>query len=267
VTEGFASVWVTPMAWSKAVESFSPAPQITGHSSEHISGFGQFSYVLDKQGIDSARKEVAMSQLVVCKSKNGIVLGADSHAVMVDAAGNLQDVTINRLIQLSTHSAILSGGTSIGENMCRSLRDFIAKEDLHGVRSIYEASLPFLATEYERFMRKTCELVPLDPLHQVSFILAGYDEEDIQDPFRLFLMWTKRKLPQLDGDEITTAFTVPRIMRLEYRLSQLRQSNASLEQLLAEVRNALEKQALALEEVVRPFHHGLITVEGFKSVE
>jgi hypothetical protein len=227
---------------------------------------GTLSYYLaENKGIDSARKEVGMSQLIVCKSKNGIVLGADSHAVMVDAAGNLQDVTINRLIQLSTHSAILSGGASIGENMCRSLKDFIVKEDLRGIRSIYEASLPFLATEYERFMRRTCELVPLDPLHQVSFILAGYDEADIQNPFRLFLLWTKKKLPQLDGDEITSAFAVPRIMRLEYRLSRLCQSNASTEQLLTEVRNAFEKQAL--EEVVGPFHYALITAEGFKSVD
>jgi uncharacterized coiled-coil protein SlyX len=208
-----------------------------------------------------------MSQLIVCKSKDGIVLGADSHAVIVDAAGDPQDVTINRLIQLSSHSAILSSGASIGENMCRSLREFIAKEDLRGVSAIYAASLPFLATEYERFMQRACEVVPLDPLHQVSFILAGYDEADMKDPFRLFLLWTKKKLPQLDGDEITSVFTVPRIMRLEYRLSRLRQSNASLEQFLTEVQNTLEKQAAALQEVVRPFHYALITAEGFRSVE
>ena len=45
--------------------------------------------------------------------------------------------------------------------------------------------------------------MPIDPIHQVSFILAGKTEKDQKMPFRLYYLWTKKKLPQIDGDEIS----------------------------------------------------------------
>ena len=45
-------------------------------------------------------------------------------------------------------------------------------------------------------------------------------------PHRLYLIWTKKKLPQLDGDEITSAFAVPRLIRLGCKLNQLCKENA-----------------------------------------
>ena len=48
--------------------------------------------------------------------------------------------------------------------------------------------------------------MPIDPIHQVSFILAGKTEKDQKMPFRLYYLWTKKKLPQIDGDEISQRF-------------------------------------------------------------
>ena len=41
--------------------------------------------------------------------------------------------------------------------MCQSLREFIQQEGLHTIEEGYGAALPFLATEYERFMRNRRE--------------------------------------------------------------------------------------------------------------
>jgi hypothetical protein len=115
-------------------------------------------------------------------------------------------------------------------------------------------------------MRKYCEIIPLDPIHHVHFILAGYTEKDTQNPFRLYLIWTKKKLPQLDGDEISTAFAVPRIMRLEYKLNRLCKENRPLDDILPEVRDTLEKLSEHQEEIGPPFSYALITNEGFQPI-
>lgn len=205
-----------------------------------------------------------MSQLIACKSRDGVVFGADAKAVDVDLNGNLIELKIERLHQLSDHAAILNGGAAAGEAMCRSLKRFVDDENLRSVDDIHMAALPFLATEYERLMRKTCEIHPIDPIHQVTFILGGLSEKDPRNPFHLYLMWTKRKLPMLDSDEIGTSFSVPRIIKLEHRLHQIAQQQGELDQVITVVRQEMERLAQADEEVSHPLSFAYITMDGFK---
>jgi hypothetical protein len=103
----------------------------------------------------------------------------------------------------------------------------------------------------------------VDPIHHVYFIPAGYTPKDPQRPFRLHLLWTKKKLPQLDGDEISIAYTAPRIMGLEYKLNQLCRENAPLDHILSEIKKDMEKLAKTQEEIGPPFNYAFITKEGF----
>ena len=132
-------------------------------------------------------------------------------------------------------------------------------------QDIYGASLAFLSTEYERFMRKKCELLPIDPIHQVSFILAGRTEKDREMPFRLYFFWTKKKLPRLDGDEISYAFSVPRRMGLEFQLNKMGKENAPLSEILKKVTEGME-HLKARGEVSSFLSYATITEEGFQSV-
>jgi len=208
-----------------------------------------------------------MSQLICCKDGNGVVLGVDSRAVFFDPRGDMGHMEVKRMTQLSRHTAILSGGAVEGAEMCRALKTFIEDEGLDDVQAVYGAALPFLAGEYEKFVRKECEVLPIDPIHHVYFILGGFTGRDRQQPFRLYLLWTKKKLPQLDGDEVTSSFTAPRIMGLEYRLNQLCKDNKPLDQLLVEVRNGMIKTAQSQEEIGPPFSYAVITEEGFRTVD
>jgi hypothetical protein len=208
-----------------------------------------------------------MSQLIAVKNANGIVVAADSKALDSDTTGNITEYSINRLIKLSDRTAILAGGAGAGENMCRALKEFITEERLRDVEAVYTAALPFLASEYQQFMRKTCEVLPFDPIHHIHFILAGYSGKNIRNPFQLYLFWTKKKLPQLDSDEITAAFSVPRLIRLEHRLNQMAHSDESLEKLYTEVRSGLERQAEVQEDVAGPMAYALITRDGFQRKE
>lgn len=208
-----------------------------------------------------------MSQLIAVKNTNGIVVAADSKALDGDNFGNITEYSIKRLIKLSDHTAILAGGAVAGENMCRALEKFIAEERLLDVEAVYTAALPFLASEYQQFMRKSCEVLPVDPIHHIHFILAGYSGKNRRNPFQLYLLWTKKKRPQLDGDEITAAFSVPRLMRLEHSLNQMAQSNTSIEKVYAEVRLGMEKQAEIQEDVAGPMAYAVITRAGFQRKE
>ena len=209
-------------------------------------------------------KEITMSQLIACKNRHGIVLATDSKAIDVDASGKIMEYSISRLLPLNDHTAILAGGAAAGESMAKALKGFIADENLADVDAVYNAALPFLASEYTDFMSKTCEIQPLDPVHQVHFILAGRSVRDPQKPFKMYFLWTKKKLPQLDGDEITAAFTVPRIIRLEYKLSQMVAENAGIDKMQDVIRDGMALQAEKNEEVCGPFHYAVITKEGIK---
>lgn len=205
-----------------------------------------------------------MSQLFACKTYDSIVLASDGKAVDVDANGNLIELGVDRMHQLSQHSAILTGGAAAGEAMCIALKHFVAAENLFYIDEIYQAALPLLSTEYERFMRRTCKTHPIDPIHQVTFILAGYTPNNIENPFHMYLVWTKKKLPMLGSDEIGTAFSVPRILKVEHRLHQLAEQGVGLDGVMTEVRNGLELQVKTNEEVSDPLSYAWITEEGFR---
>ena len=129
-----------------------------------------------------------MSQLIVCRNKNGIVLAADSKALDFVPPEKVMEVEVNRLLQLNKQTAILAGGAVEGPQMCNKLKSFIEDEKLSDIDEIYRAALPFLGSEYEMFMRKECETVPLDPLHHVHFILAGLSATEPENPYRLYLL-------------------------------------------------------------------------------
>ena len=208
-----------------------------------------------------------MSQILACKNEKGIILASDSKAVDFDLQGNLVECSIKRLCQLTTHMAIMTGGSASGEKICESLKDFVRLENLLDIEDVYHAALPFLASEYERFMRKACTYLPVDPINQVHFTLAGYSTMNPKNPFQLYLLWTKKKLPLLDGDEISDAYSVPRLMSLEYQLNQLCKANKNLDEILPQIKNHLERQSKINDEIAGPFSFAFITRDGFHAVQ
>jgi hypothetical protein len=207
-----------------------------------------------------------MSQIIACKTTSGIIFAADSKAIDFTPQGEMVNLQVTRLIQLTPHAAILAGGAAAGGQMCRSLKAFLAEEKLTDITQVCSAALPFLAGEYERFMRKTCTFLPVDPAHHVHFILGGHSAQDARNPFQLYLIWTRKSLPQLDIDEVVSAFSVPRLISLEYHLSQAARKVKSPLDLLPDIRPRLERQAAASEDIAGPFAIGIITRAGFEKV-
>lgn len=206
-----------------------------------------------------------MSQIVVVRSSQGIILACENRAIQLNERGEEVSLEVKRLIPLSSQSALLTAGAPEGIAMAISLQNFIQGEGLEDAIDLYEASLAYLSTEYERFMRKKCEILPVDPIHYVSFILAGKTSRNEKKSFRLYYLWTKKKLPQLDGEEISTAFSLPRRMALEYRLNELSKRNASLDEITDAVKGGVEKLK-AQGETKGPFSWAKITQDGFQDL-
>ena len=206
-----------------------------------------------------------MSQIIVAQNRNGIVLAGENWAVQLDGDGRETAFEVNRLLRLTSHCALLTTGAAEGAEMGNALKQFIQGEELKDVQEVYGAALPFLSTEYERFMRKKCEVLPVDPIHQVSFILAGRTEKDPVMPYRLYFLWTKKKLPRLDGDEISFAFSLPRRMALEFELNRICKEQGSLKGILEEVKERMRKLT-EQGEVRPPIAYATITPEGYQSI-
>src|SRR5512139_1356081 len=206
-----------------------------------------------------------MSQIIVAQNIHGIVLAAENQAVQLDEKGKEISLQVNRLLPLSSHCALVTAGAAEGVEMGHALQQFIQGEKLDDVQELYGASLAFLSTEYERFMRKKCELLPVDPIHQVSFILAGKTEKDPAMPFRLYFLWTKKKLPQLDGDEISHAFSLPRRMGLEFQLNKMCKEKAPLKEMVKKMVEGLERLK-SQGEVGASFSFAMITQDGYQSL-
>ena len=146
-----------------------------------------------------------------------------------------------------------------------ALKHFLEGEGIRDVEDLHSAALAFLSSEYVRFMRKKCELLPVDPIHQVSFILAGRTEKDEKMPYRLYFLWTKKKLPQLDGEEISNAFSLPRRLGLEFQLNKMCKENLPLQEILKKVIDAMERLK-SQGEISFPLSFAMITPEGYQPV-
>ena len=206
-----------------------------------------------------------MSQIIVAQNVHGIVLASENRAIQLDEKGNEISLQINRILPLTSHCALLTTGAAEGMEMGNALMNFLEGEKLNDVQEIYGAALAFLSTEYERFMRKKCESLPVDPIHQVSFVLAGRTDRDQTMPFRLYFLWTKKKLPRLDGDEISHAFSLPRRMGLEFQLNKMCKEKAPLKEILKKMTGGME-QLKGKGEVSGPFSFATITREGYQSL-
>ena len=203
--------------------------------------------------------------MIASQNVNGIVLAAENMALQLDDTGKEISFLMNRLLPLTSHAALMTAGAAEGVEMGKALKIFIEGEKVNDVQELYGATLAFLSTEYERFMRRKCEILPIDPIHQVSFILAGRTEKDMARPFRLYFLWTKKKLPQLDGDEISHAFSIPRRMGLEFHLNTLCKENAPLREIADRMKEGIEKLK-GQGEIRFPVSYAMITQEGYQSL-
>ncbi len=206
-----------------------------------------------------------MSQMIACRSPRGIVLGTDAHSIEIDDQGAWHESQVQRLYQLSPHAVLMVGGGTAGAAMGASLQSFMARERFGSVEDVYTAALPYLASEYETYMQRHCDRLPIDPIHHIYFVLAGHSPHDPAVPFQAYLIWTKRQRPLLDGETILSAYAVPRLIQIEAQLNRMSQENHRLEEIQAVIQRQIQRGA-QMENRKAIAAYALITTDGVRMV-
>jgi hypothetical protein len=207
-----------------------------------------------------------MGQLIACATSEGVLLASDSRTEFFEPGGEERFITVDRLIPVAAHAVLASAGAEEGHELCRDFAAFAQDEGLKDIEALMDAAMPFFTGRYDEVMRKMCEKLPVDPLHNMYLVLAGYATDHPEHPARLFILWNRPKPPKIEFNQVTNIFTLPRRMGLEFKLSQMVAQKAPLAEIVAAAKAAMQKLAGQDEYIGPPFHFLTITAGGVKEV-
>jgi hypothetical protein len=206
-----------------------------------------------------------MTQALAGFNEHGIVLATDSLATRFDADGRPAYFNVEKLLPLSRHCAVLSGGAGLSVPLSLALRQEIGKRrGLEDIDEIVDFSLAFLSKSYAR--RLAHHGPGPDELRRIYFILAGYSPDLPPPGFRLALLGSEADEP-LNPMPVGNLVVMPRNLGMEMALFKALTAGAGLDELLGLSRDFLEKMARTKEEVGPPFYFATITAEGYQPVE
>ena len=207
-----------------------------------------------------------MGQLIACATSEGVLLASDSRTEFFEPDGAEKFLTIDRFIPVAAHAALASAGAVEAHDLCRDFAAFARDEGLKDIDALMDAAMPFFTSRYDEVMRKMCEKLPVDPLHNMYLVLAGYAANQLEHPARLFIIWNRPKPPKIEFNQVTNIFTLPRRLGLEYKLSQMIAKKAPRAEIVAVAKAAMDKLAGQDEYIGPPFHFHTITAGGVKKV-
>jgi len=207
-----------------------------------------------------------MGQLIACAAAEGILLASDSRAEFFEPGGEERFITVERLLPVAAHAVVGSAGALEGHDLCRDFAAFAKDEGLKDIDALMDAAMPFFAGRYDEVLRKMCEKLPVDPLHNMYLVLAGYRVKTPDHPARLFIIWNRPKPPKIEFNQVTNIFTLPRRMGLEFKLNQMVAQKAPLAEIAGVAKAAMDKLAGQDEYIGPPFHFLTITAAGVKEV-
>jgi len=207
-----------------------------------------------------------MGQLIACATPEGILLASDSRTEFFEPGGEEKFITVDRLIPVGSHAVLASAGAVEGHDLCRDFAAFAKDEGLKDIDALWDAALPFFTGRYDEVMRKMCEKLPVDPLHNLYLVLAGYAAHQPERPARLFIIWNRPQPPKIEFNQVTNIFTLPRRLGLEFKLSQMVTQKAPLAEIAAIAKAAMDKLSGQDAYIGPPFHFLIITADGVKKV-
>ncbi len=199
-----------------------------------------------------------MGQLIACAATNGVVVAADSRAMMFEPYGEERHITLDRVVPVTSHAVLASAGALEAHELCKDFASFAKDEGLKDMEALIEAAIPFFSGRYDEILRKMCEKAPPDPIINMYLVLAGYSG----NAGHLFVIWDRPKPPKIEYNKVTEVFTLPRRLGLEFKLNQQIKERASMENLVATAKSWMEKLAKQDDSIAAPFTYVTITQAG-----
>jgi hypothetical protein len=197
-----------------------------------------------------------MGQLIACAAPDGVLVAADSRAVLFEPYGEERFVTLDRIVPVSPQALLASAGAIEAHDLCKDFAAFAREEGLADLNALIEAAIPFFSGRYDEILRRLCEKAPPDPIVNMYLVLAGYSAAGGQ----LCIIWDRAQPPKIEYNRVTQVFTLPRRLGLEFTLNRLVNEKAPIASLAAAARTGMEKLAARDEYLGPPFRY--VTISG-----
>jgi hypothetical protein len=206
-----------------------------------------------------------MTQALAGFNEHGMVLATDSRATRFDAAGQPEVFSVNKLLALGRHSAILSGGAGVSVSLSFALRRQIARHAAPlELEEMVEFALSFLSDGYGRYLETHGP--EAEGFRRIYFILAGYVPGSPPPHFHMVLLGSEENELPLRRIQIGNVVVMPRNLGMEMRLFKALNQGADLEEILHLSQDFLKNMAAVKEEVGPPFYYATITSQGYQSI-
>jgi len=204
-----------------------------------------------------------MTQALAGFNQHGLVLATDSRATRFDPAGRPQFFQVKKLLPLTPHCAILSGGAGVSVPLSLALRRETARHrGLVELEDLTDLALPFLSRGYQQHLHRHGP--EPEGFRRLYFILAG--PAPGQPPgYALILLGSEENEP-LKVLPVGQVVVMPRHLGMEMKLFKALQAGAGLQEILDMSRDFLDKMAQTKEEVGPPFYFATITGAGYAEV-
>ena len=211
-----------------------------------------------------------MTQAIVCRNREGLVLATDSCAVRELEDGRVERLTERKLFALGRHAAMLAVDAQLGVDLAGQLQAWLLPRDLADVTDVLAVSHDFLTEGYTRYLRAARDRPPGDhtvPRH-LYFIIGGYSPGGVSaGPEAILLDSEAGELP-FKETRLGSVFALPRRLVFEGRVTRHIAEGISLRRLAeisqAELRGAAERNP---EAVGGPFHVAMVTAAGLEFLE
>jgi hypothetical protein len=205
-----------------------------------------------------------MGQLIACAAADGVVVATDSRAVLFEPGGGERNITLNRIVPVTSHAVLASAGNWEAQDVCQDFASFAKAEGITEINDLINAAIPFFTSRYDEVLRNMCQTVPPDPIVNMYLLLAGYDTKAKET--HLFVIWDRPKPPKIEYNKVTDVFTLPRRMGLEFKLQKMVKDKASVNAIMDAAKAGMEKQAAGDDTIGPPFRYATITAKGIAQI-
>ena len=205
-----------------------------------------------------------MTQLIVYKSSEGILVCTDSAATMFDDNNAVPcSFRVQKLFRITPGILMASAGAGYGLALCDSFRKFAQGKGLWSYEDIARVALPFLRSESDRFRHECNERSTIPEVERVYFIIAGVQPGAGGYQYRFCVIASDSFQQPLHFIKVPHFVVIPRKLGLEYRLNGLPRGIA-LQEVEKICRNYLVKLANESEDVAPPFDFVRISKDGIR---
>lgn len=203
-----------------------------------------------------------MSQLVACRTAEGVVIAADRQ-VVVDRDGQVRTRTLRKLFPLGPGAAIATSGAAVGIWVSRTLSHLLRRRGTLAFEDLEDYVLHVFQREYDEFVRQGASWFAANPeAHRLSYILLAGKEESGRHGFRFYAS-------EAHGDPYRAlstgdVLTAPRRLGLETRLLRSVTEGLPLDELAGKVADGLGVIASREDSVGGPFDIATLSAGGVR---